>query len=131
MLRAVMSSYVLLKHAHIGLVTLSLLGFALRGLGVLLGARWPMRPGIRRGVIVVDSLLLAAGLGLWAMLGWAGMVWLQVKLGFLVAYILLGALALRRARRWGARLLCWLLALGCAAQMLAIAHRHHPLGLLA
>lgn len=125
-----MVSPVLLKHLHIGLVTLSLLGFAARGLGVLSAARWPMHSGLRRAVVVVDSLLLAAGLGLWAGLAWAPLPWLFAKFGWLLAYILLGGMALRRAPGRGAKALCLLLALGCAAQLVAIARSHQPLGLL-
>ena len=42
-----MESYVLLRHAHLSLVALSLLGFAARAVGVLAGAAWPMRGGLR------------------------------------------------------------------------------------
>ncbi|MFN4115431.1 MAG: SirB2 family protein [Inhella sp.] len=126
-----MEGYVLLKQAHVGLVALSLLGFAARGLGVLGGAGWPMRPGLRRTVVLVDSLLLAAGLGLWALLGWAPMPWLFAKFGWLMAYILLGSLALRRAQGRVAKVVCWLMALACAAQLVATARAHHPLGIFA
>lgn len=126
-----MTSYLLLKQAHIGLVSLSLICFAARGLGVLAGAAWPMRTALRRATVLVDSLLLAAGLGLWAQLGWAPITWLFAKFGWLLAYILLGTLALRRAHGQRARWLCFLLALLCAAQLVATARAHHPLGLLA
>lgn len=125
---ALMTSYLWLKQAHIGLVVLSLTGFALRGLAVQFGARWPLRPGVRRASVVVDSLLLAAGLALWAHLDWAAMGWLFAKFGWLLAYIALGALALGRARSRGGRGICLLLALLCAAQLVATARAHHPLG---
>lgn len=104
-----MESDVLLRHAHLSLVALSLLGFAARAAGVLAGAARAMRGGLRRAVLVVDTLLLAAGLGLWSLLGWAAMPWLFAKFGRLLAYILLG----------------------CAAQLLATAASLHPLGLFA
>lgn len=126
-----MTSYLLLKQTHISLVSLSLIGFAVRGLGVLAGAAWPIRTAIRRATVFVDSLLLAAGLGLWAQLGWVPMTWLFAKFGWLLVYILLGTLALRRAHGQRARWLCFLLALLCAAQMVDTARAHHPLGLLA
>lgn len=126
-----MESYVLLRHAHLSLVALSLLGFAARGAGVLAGAAWPMHGGLCRAVVVVDTLLLAAGLGLWSLLGWAAMPWLFAKFGWLLAYILLGSLALRRAPGRGAKAVCLLLALGCAAQLLATAMSRHSQGFFA
>lgn len=126
-----MTSYLLLKQAHVGLVSLSLLGFAARGAGVLLGGVWPVRTAVRRAAVLIDSLLLAAGLSLWSLLGWAPMSWLLAKFGWLLAYILLGTLALRHARDQRVRLFCFLLALLCAAQLVATARAHHPLGLLA
>ena len=58
-----MDLYPVLKHTHMGLAAVSVLGFALRGLAVLACARWPMKAGVRHASVVVDSLLLAAGLG--------------------------------------------------------------------
>ena len=121
----------LLKLAHMALAGLSVLGFAARGLAVLAGAAWPLQPLARRAAVLADSLLLAAGLGLWARFDWAGMPWLWAKLGWLLAYILLGSLALRRAPTRGAKALCFVLALACVAQLVATARTHHPLGLFA
>jgi uncharacterized membrane protein SirB2 len=128
---ALMDRYMWMKQAHTGLVLLSLAGFALRGLAVQFGARWPLHAGVRRASVVVDSLLLAAGLALWAQLDWAAMDWLFAKFGWLLAYIVLGSLALGRARSRGGQIVCLLLALLCAAQLVATARAHHPLGLLA
>jgi uncharacterized membrane protein SirB2 len=114
----------------VGLVAVSVAGFLLRSLAVLAGARWPMKAGVRHASMVVDTLLLAAGLGLWAWLAWAPMGWLHAKLAWLVAYIAFGAFALKRARRWSGKALCFLLALLCVAQVFWIARLHHPLGLL-
>lgn len=123
-----MDVYPVLKHTHMGLAAVSVLGFALRGLAVLGGARWPMKAGVRQASMVVDTLLLAAGLGLWAWLAWAPMGWLHVKLGLLVAYIVLGSFALKRARSWAGKALSFLLALLCVAQLWAVARWHHPWG---
>ena len=125
-----MELYPVLKHTHMALAAVSVAGFTLRGLAVLAGARWPMKAGVRQASMVVDTLLLAAALGLWAQLAWAPMGWLHAKLGFLVAYIVLGVLALRRARSWLGKALSFLLALLCVAQVFWIARLHHPLGLL-
>jgi uncharacterized membrane protein SirB2 len=124
-----MDLYPILKHTHMGLVAVSVAGFTLRGLAVLAGARWPQKAGVRLASMVVDTLLLAAGLGLWAWLAWAPMTWLHAKLALLVAYIVLGAFALKRAHTWPGKALCFLLALLCVAQMFWVARLHHPLGM--
>lgn len=124
--------YGLLKQAHIGLVLLSGGLFALRGLGVLAGARWPMAPGPRHSSVAIDVGLLSAGALLWWLAGFNPVVqlWLGVKLLLLIAYIVLGSLALKRARSWPAKLLAWLAALALFGFMVSVARGHHPLGAL-
>jgi len=123
--------YADLKPVHIALASLSVLGFGARGLGVLAGAAWPMHAALRRATVLVDSLLLAAGLMLWSQLGWASMPWLWAKLGCLLGYIVAGSLALRRAPGRGAKAVCFVLALGFVVQLVATARSHHPLGVFA
>lgn len=79
---ALIEHHAVVRDMHVALVSLSLGMFALRGLGVLLGAAWPMRTGLRVAVIVVDTALLIAGSLLWVMLGlnpgrdtWLGSSW--------------------------------------------------------
>lgn len=84
----------------------------------------------RHGSMVIDSLLLAAGLTLWA---WRGFhpgadAWLHTKLALLVAYIVAGSFALKRARSAGGRLGALLLAATLFAAMIGAALAHHPLG---
>jgi uncharacterized membrane protein SirB2 len=68
MLRSMEGStgYLLLKHSHVGLVAASGSLFALRGVAVLIGARWPMHAGVRTASVAIDTLLLAAGVSLFA-----------------------------------------------------------------
>ena len=122
--------YVHLKPLHIGLVLCSGGLFASRGLAALLGAVWPMAAPVRYASYVLDTCLLLAGLSLWWMLGLNPLreLWLGTKLGLLLCYIVLGSLALKRARRRPLRWACWLAALVCYAFMLSVARYHHPLG---
>jgi uncharacterized membrane protein SirB2 len=55
-----------LKSAHIGLVLVSGLLFALRGALVLAGQSWAMAKPWRMLSYGIDTLLLAAGVTLWA-----------------------------------------------------------------
>jgi len=126
-------SYVYLKLLHISLVLASGALFAWRGVAVLSGRSWGMARSVRYASYGLDTALLLAGVGLWLMLGlnplreW----WLGTKLGLLLLYIVLGSLALKRARSRRMRLACFVAALACYAFMLSVARFHHPLGLFA
>jgi uncharacterized membrane protein SirB2 len=97
---ALADHYLLIKAAHVGLAMLSGGLFAGRGVGVLLGAEMPMLTPVRRLSQVIDTALLAAALLLLATLQLNPFAtpWLLTKLMLLVAYIVLGTMALRRAR---------------------------------
>lgn len=123
--------YVTARDVHLTAVSLSLLFFLVRAAGVWRGAAWPMSTWARRSSMLIDSVLLLAGLTLWAVLRLDPLgrdLWLGVKLALLVAYIVLGSLALRRARTRRARAWAMAGAVACAAAMVGIAIAHHPAG---
>lgn len=115
--------YMILKHLHIACVLLSGLGFVLRGYWkffrpVLLQRRW-----VKIAPHLVDTLLLASALALVWLTGQYPFVlpWLTAKVLMLLAYIVLGSLALKRASRPGLQLLCFVLALMAFAYMVNVA----------
>lgn len=118
---------------HITLVTLSVSLFALRGLGVLAGQRWPLSAWARRLAPGIDTLLLGAGCTLWWLLQFNPLqdLWLGVKLVLLLVYIVLGSLALKRAPTRTGKALYFLAALAVAGYMISTALSHHPLGVFA
>jgi uncharacterized membrane protein SirB2 len=124
--------YPYIKHAHIGLALASGALFAVRGLAVLAGGRWAMRSPVRHASMGIDTLLLVAALLLLFILQLNpfAVAWLRVKLMLLVAYIVLGTFALKRARGTGARALCFAAALACFLMMYSVARTHNPLGWL-
>ncbi|HEY9097223.1 MAG TPA: SirB2 family protein [Hydrogenophaga sp.] len=124
------STYPVARQAHLGLVGLSVGLFMVRGLGVLLGGAWPMRPLFKRASMAIDTALLAAGATLWALLQLNPLhdTWLGVKLILLVVYIVLGTFALRRGANVRKKALFFLAALACVAFMASIAIHHNPLG---
>ena len=125
--------YPQIRAVHIGAVIASGTLFALRGVGVLSGARWPMAAPLRYLSYSIDSVLLTAALMLIAVLPAAVFAnhWLTVKLALLVLYIVLGSLALKRGRTARMRALCFAVALAVFADMVGIARTHQPLGWLA
>ena len=121
-----------IKLAHVAFAATSGTLFALRGALVLGGQRWAMARPLRLLVIVVDTLLLAAGALLWHLLALNPLHqrWLAVKLGAIVAYIVLGSFALRRARSAGGRAAAYLGALALFGFVVSVARSHSALGVL-
>lgn len=112
------------------LVSLSVALFTLRGIAVLAGASWPGRTGVRVASVVVDTLLLSAGVGLWLLLDLNPTVqtWLGAKLALLVVYVAFGTLALKRAAPRPIRLAFFCAALATVGLMVGIALAHDPRG---
>jgi uncharacterized membrane protein SirB2 len=119
--------YLQIKFTHITLAAVSGSLFALRGVGVLAGAGWPMRALARRASMGIDTALLAAGATLWSVAALNPLRdhWLAGKLLLLPVYVVLGSMALKRARTSRGKLLCFVLALATFAAIgtLALTHR--------
>lgn len=117
---------------HIAAVIASGGLFVLRGLGLYVGTSWPMKRPVRFLSYGIDTVLLAAGLVLTAIVAQYPFVdaWLTVKVLALVVYIGLGIRAFRpggmRARRVGT----WLAALAVYAFIISVARTRDPLGFL-
>lgn len=124
--------YLQIKSVHVAMVIASGLLFALRGAAVLAGARWAMAAPLRYLSYTIDTTLLTAALMLLTALKLNpfAVPWLSVKLALLVVYVVLGSLALKRARSRRARAGFFLAALATYAFMYFVARAHHPLGLL-
>ena len=89
-------------------------------------------PGRQSAVGDARSRLLAAALMLLVILKLNpfAVPWLAVKLVLLVAYVVLGVMALKRARTRMAKCGFYVAALACFGAMYSVARAHHPLGLL-
>jgi uncharacterized membrane protein SirB2 len=123
--------YPQIRLLHITCVVLSGALFFLRGAGVLAGMHWPMRLPVRLASYSIDTALLTAALMLVTMLPGAVFAngWLTTKLMLLVVYIVLGSLALKRARTPRLGLLCFIAAAATYLFMFSIARVHDPLGI--
>ena len=122
-------SYLALKHLHVTCVVLSGLGFALRGLWMLNDSPL-LRARLTRVVPhVVDTLLLGSAL----LMAWQSSQypfaqgWLTAKFFGLLAYILCGTMALKRARTKGRRVMFLVLALLAYAYIVGVALARNPL----
>ncbi len=119
--------YPLLKTLHVTCAVLSGAGFTLRGFWMWTGHRWHGRPATRTLPHLVDTLLLGSAV---AMVWSAGLSplaqpWLAAKIVALIAYVVLGAIALRGAAR-SRRGLALVGALAVYAYIVAVATSHSP-----
>ena len=125
--------YSLIKHLHLVTVTLSLGFFVVRATwsvreAPILQRRWvKVLPHLNDSLLLLFGVLLAVMLGLWP----HQHPWLAAKLVALLAYIGLGALAIKRGRRPRVRAAAALAAVAVFAYMVGAAILHHPLSWLA
>lgn len=124
--------YPQIKQVHIALALLSVVVFALRGAGMLLGMHWPQWMTVRMASYAIDTSLLTAAMMLVTILPGAMYAngWLAVKLTLIVVYIVLGVFTLRLARTRSVRAICYVSALAVFTMIYGVARTHHPLGFL-
>jgi uncharacterized membrane protein SirB2 len=93
-------SYATLKLIHVSAVTVSFVGFVVRGLGALQDASWVRNRLARTVPHLVDTVLLLSAIGMLciARLSPWEQPWLRAKIVGLLAYVALGSLALRPTR---------------------------------
>ncbi len=124
--------YIFVKYVHVISVVLSVGGFFLRGVlmmreSPLLTFRW-----VRVLPHVNDTVLLVAAISLAWMSGQYPFVadWVTAKIFGVIAYIVLGALALRDASTRGLRIACWIASLGVFGWIVSVALTRQPWGFL-
>lgn len=117
------STYILLKYLHVSCVVLSGVGFVLRGVWMLQGSPMLARRWVGVAPHVVDTVLLASAIALAMMSGQYPLVhaWLTAKVLGLIAYIVLGTVALKRGRTLEVRLVAFCGALAVFAYIVAVA----------
>lgn len=122
-------SYLALKHLHITCVVLSGLGFCLRGWWMLTESPWRQHRLTRVLPHIVDTLLLGSALTMAWLSGQYPFVngWLTAKFFGLLAYILLGMMALKRGRTMAMRRRYFGLALLTYAYIVSVALSRNPL----
>ncbi|TAK39943.1 MAG: hypothetical protein EPO30_01930 [Lysobacteraceae bacterium] len=124
--------YPQIRYVHILAISLSGSLFALRGLAVLMGMRWPLWNPVRYLSWTIDTVLLTAGLMLVAVLPGALFAngWLTLKLLLVVVYVILGVFALKRAGTRRRKAIFYALALATFLVIVGIARLHSPWGWL-
>ena len=122
--------YPTIKPFHVALVLLSGALFAIRGAAVLARRTWAMARPLRLASYSIDTGLLVGGVMLAVMLriNPTAVPWLGLKLALLPIYVVLGSMALKRAR--SARAAWYVAALLVYLFMISVARQHDPWGFL-
>lgn len=109
-----------LKHSHMLLVALSVLLFFIRFFSMQLGANFIRAKIFKIAPHIIDTLLLASGIALIVTVGYSlwPINWLTVKLILVVAYIVLGIIAMKTNKKG----LSWTAALFALLCVAAIGH---------
>lgn len=106
-------SYLAVKHVHMTCAALSIILFFVRGLWMLAGSPLLQQRWAKVVPHIMDTVLLASAL---TMVVWSSQYpfvqnWLTAKIVALVAYVVLGTIALKRGQTKGVRIGAFILAL--------------------
>lgn len=115
--------YTALKHLHLGCVVVSICGFVLRFALTTRGSAIVAHRFARTAPHVIDTVLLTAAIGMLvaAKMNPLDQPWLLAKFAGLLAYIVFGTFALRRAKTPAGRLGAFAAALTCFAFVVSAA----------
>jgi uncharacterized membrane protein SirB2 len=125
--------YLLLRQVHIGCAIATISLFVLRGALMIADSHLQRNLVLRTLPHAVDTVLLTTALMLTMVVHQypfaAG--WLTVKVVLLIAYVVLGSIALKRGRTKRIRVAAFVAALATVAFLVSVARAHHPLGIFA
>lgn len=115
--------YWAVRTLHVACAAISIAGFAARGALMLADSPHLHQRWLRVAPHVVDTLLLASAIWLAWFLGQMPFVhgWITAKVFALLAYIVLGMVALKRGKSKGARAGAFAAALGAAGYIVWVA----------
>jgi uncharacterized membrane protein SirB2 len=125
--------YLILRNVHIACAILTITLFVLRGGLMLADSRLQQNVVLRYLPHAVDTVLLTTALMLTTVIHQFPFAvdWLTAKVVLLVAYIVLGSIALKRGRTKTVRVAAFVAALATIGYLVTVARAHHPLGIFA
>lgn len=125
--------YLAIKHLHVTCVILSLCGFLLRGAWMIRGSALLQHRLARVLPHIVDTVLLLSALWLAVEIRQYPFVapWVTAKVLGLLGYIVLGTIALKRGRSFGARVSALVAAVVVYLWIVSVALSKNAAGFLA
>ena len=125
--------YLILKYVHVITAVATISGFLLRGYWMLTESENLRHPVVKIAPHIVDTLFLVAGIGMVWLLHLNPLVqpWLLAKFAGLIAYILLGTIAIKRGPTKQVRTVALVGAVAVFAYIGGVALAKSPLSWLA
>jgi len=126
-------NYFIIKNLHALSAVVTITGFVIRGYWMATGSALLQHPITRTAPHIVDTVFLLSGIAMLAMLSLNpfSQGWLVAKFAGLIAYILLGTLAIRRGSTLQIRMIAFAGALSVFAYIVGVALSKSPLSWLA
>lgn len=124
-------SYTIAFYTHVTAGVISISFFLVRGYWMMTGNALLQAKVTRIAPHIVDTVLLASAVVLTLILNQYPFIndWLTVKFFALVAYIMLGTIALKRGRTRAIRQSALVAAVAVFGFIVSVAWYHHPLGI--
>ena len=121
--------YMLLKHLHMTCAMLTLISFAVRGFWMLTDNSLLQRRWVKIVPHIIDTVLLLTAVGLTITISQYPFTdaWVTAKLGGLIAYIVLGTIALKRGKTKAIRTVALIFAVLCWGYIFSVARSHMPM----
>lgn len=125
--------YLIIKNLHALSAVVTIAGFVLRGYWMVTGSDKLQHPVTRTAPHVVDTVFLLSGIAMLVMLSLNpfSQGWLVAKFAGLIAYILLGTVAIRRGSTLRIRIIAFVGALSVFAYIVGVALSKSPASWLA
>jgi len=126
-------SYLFLKNIHTLLALLTICGFVVRGYWMMTNSGRLQQRMTRVVPHILDTVFLASGIAMLVLLSLnpLSQSWLLAKFAGLIAYILLGTVAIRRGSTQAVRVLAFVGALSAFAYVVGVALSKSPASWLA
>lgn len=120
--------YLVLKHTHMTCAVLTILLFTLRGYWMLINSSALQQRWVKIVPHIIDTVLLTTAIVMTITISQYPFTadWLTAKLIALIAYIVLGSIALKRGKTKAIRVAALLLAWGCVGYIFWVARAHYP-----
>lgn len=121
----------IVRALHIACAVISISGFALRGIGMMLDARWLKLKLVNILPHIIDTLLLLSACWLVAIYGIAllSQGWLLAKIIALPCYVVAGTVALKRGKTKQQKIVAFAVALFVAGYIVVTAVTKSPIGI--
>jgi len=124
--------YLALKHIHLTTIAITILLFLLRGFWMMIESGQLQKKWCKIVPHINDTLLLVSAIGLMMTLQQYPFVhhWLTAKLLGLIAYIVLGTIALKRGKTKSVRIIAFFASLAVLGYIAGVAINHNPMSWL-